>query len=85
MAYYSEEPENKEKYEWMVRHTNSYWCPKKEFMRDVLYRMKYIGERLVTMCGTLDSRYCEECGNCKRYYFQTLKHIKETELEKGEI
>jgi len=84
MAYYSKEPENKEQYKWEVRHINSYWCPKKEFMRNVLHRIKTIGSRLVTMCGTLDSRYCEECGNCKRYYFQTLKHINETNLKKGE-
>jgi len=40
--------------------------------------MKTIGGRLVTICGTLDSRYCEDCGNCKTYYYQTIKHINET-------
>ena len=77
MAYYSEEPENKENYEWQVRHENSYWCPTKDFMKEVLKTMKEIGGRLVTMCGTLESRYCDECGNCKKYYLQTIRHIKE--------
>jgi len=78
MAYYSEEPKNIENYEWQVRHTNSYWCPKKEFIKKIINRMKTIGGRLVTICGTLDSRYCEDCGNCKTYYYQTIKHINET-------
>jgi hypothetical protein len=84
MAYYSEEPKNKENYEWQVRHTNSYWYPTKKFMKEVLKRMKKVGGRLVTMCGTLDSRYCEQCGNCKNYYLQTIKHMNETKEEENE-
>lgn len=64
-------------YEWKVRHINSYWCPKKEFMEVVLRRAKQIAGRMVTMCGTPDSNLCADCGNCELYYWQTVKHMKE--------
>ncbi len=64
-------------YIWKVRHINSYWCPTKEFMGYVLRRMKLVGGRLVTMCGTLDSNWCRDCRNCEDYYYQTVKHMKE--------
>lgn len=64
-------------YQWKVRHINSYWCPTREFMVYVLKRMKKMGGRLVTMCGTLDSNYCRDCRNCEIYYWQSLKHMKE--------
>ncbi|MCK4816202.1 hypothetical protein KA005_10575 [bacterium] len=66
-------------YEYKVRHVNSYWCPTKEFMVYVLKRMKRIGGRLVTICGTLDSNHCRDCRNCEMYYYQTVKHMKEME------
>jgi len=64
-------------YEYKVRHINSYWCPTKEFMSYVLKRMKRVGGRLVTMCGSVDSNWCRDCRNCEVYYWQTLKHMKE--------
>lgn len=64
-------------YQWRVRHINSYWCPTKEFMSYVLKGMKKIGGRLVTMCGTLGSAYCKDCGNCEIYYWRTMKHLDE--------
>jgi len=64
-------------YTWKVRHINSYWCPTSEYMRYVLKRMKNIGGRLVTMCGTPESGYCKDCGNCENYYWQTKKHLEE--------
>jgi len=67
-------------YTWKKRHINSYFCPTKDFMAYVLKRMKKIGGRLVTMCGTLDSPWCRDCGNCKRYYQETMKHLKEDNL-----
>lgn len=64
-------------YRWQKRHINSYWCPTREFKQYVLQRMKKIGGRLVTMCGTLDSNYCKDCMNCEIYYTQTIKHLQE--------
>jgi len=64
-------------YTWKVRHVNPYWCPTKEFMVYVVGRMKKIGGRLVTICGTPDSNYCRDCKNCEAYYYQTVKHMKE--------
>ena len=64
-------------YVWQVRHLNSYWCPTKQFKQYVLQRMKKIWGRLVTMCGTLDSNYCKDCGNCEIFYKQTMKHLQE--------
>lgn len=64
-------------YQYRVRHVNSYWCPTKEFMGYVLDRMKLVGGRLVTMCGTLDSNFCLDCGNCEAYYRITIKHLNE--------
>ena len=78
MAYYEGDPPDKENYEWKVRHINSYWCASKDFMFTILKREKAIGGRLVTMCGTLDSNLCKDCGNCETYYWQTIKHMKET-------
>lgn len=66
-------------YTWKVRHVNSYWCPTKEFIKYVLNRMKHIGGRLVTTCGTLDSNWCRDCHTCETHYWQTLKHTKEME------
>ena len=64
-------------YEWRVRNINSYFCPTKEFVVYVLQRMKGIGGRLVTKCGTLDSAFCRDCGNCAHYYKITKKHLNE--------
>jgi hypothetical protein len=64
-------------YTWRVRHVNSYWCPTKEFMNYILDRMKQIGGRLVTICGTPDSNYCRDCRNCEHFYFLTLRHLQE--------
>lgn len=73
MAYY-ENPPDEENYEWKVRHINSYWCAKREFIVKVVNMFK--GNRLVDMCGTLDSNYCRDCRNCETYYWQTLKRMK---------
>lgn len=72
MAYY-EDPPDKNNYEWKVRHINSYWCAKKEFILKVLEIFK--DNRFVTMCGTPDSNYCRDCKNCETYYWQTVKRL----------
>jgi hypothetical protein len=64
-------------YTWQKRHINSYYCATSEFMQYVTRRMKRIGGRLVTKCGTVDSRYCKDCQNCSTYYWQTRKHLQE--------
>lgn len=81
MAYYDHEPQvpadllfKGECYQWRVRHINSYWCPTKEFMRWVMYR--YAGNRLVSMCSSINSAYCRDCRNCESYYLQTIKRLK---------
>lgn len=66
-------------YTWKQRHINSYYCPTRNYMAYVLKRMKKVGGRLVTMCGTLDSPWCRDCGNCKRYYQETMKHLREVD------
>lgn len=62
-------------YEYKTRHTNSYHCATKNFMKYVLERMIKTAKRrhLVTMCGTLDSNYCRDCGNCETYYWRVVK------------
>ena len=77
MAYYNCEPSNKINYVWKKRHINSYWCPTPAFMREVLARMKKVGGRLVTMCGTPTSSWCKDCRNCETYYHQTVRYMKE--------
>lgn len=72
MAYYTHEPADKRKYEWKVRHINSYWCPKKDFMVEVLKREKEIGGDLVHACG-IETGYCKDCGNCERLYNQIME------------
>ena len=61
-------------YEWRVRHINSYWCPTRNFMCHVLNR--YAGNRLVSMCSSLNSGYCRNCRNCETYYLQTMKRLR---------
>ena len=76
MAYYDHEPhvpaDMREAvggpcYEWKVRHINAYWCPTKAFMQWVLKR--YQDNRLVAMCGSVDSGYCRNCRNCETYLY----------------
>ena len=82
MAYYDHEPAVPpevraavgECYEWKVRHINSYWCPTKDFMRYVMKR--YRDNRLVAMCGSIESGYCRNCRNCETYYLQTMKRLR---------
>lgn len=88
MAYYTERPKVNENevnefganltaeqcYEWKVRHINSYWCATTAFMRVVMDR--YLDNRLVTMCGSIESGYCRDCCNCGTYYLQTQKRLR---------
>jgi hypothetical protein len=79
MAYYSQDPPNVEEYYvWKKRHLNSYWCATPEFMECVTNVMKSMGGRLVTMCGTAESNFCKDCGNCEHYYWLTMKHMRES-------
>lgn len=71
MAYYDNPPANLELYEWKVRHTNEYWCPRPAFINSV--RLRYANNRLVSNCES----YCKTCLNCETYYVQTIKRMKE--------
>ena len=82
MAYYDKEPEHVENYIWKKRHINSYWCPTKEFMQEVLIKAKRIGGRNVVLCSDLDAYQCVDCKNCETYYYQTIKHMKEIGYER---
>lgn len=74
MAYYDDNAvPDKNNYEWKIRHINSYWCPTYNFKEKV---MKKFGGELVTMCGTLDSNYCKDCGNCERFYYMYMRKHK---------
>jgi hypothetical protein len=83
MSYYDAEPKVPERilslvggpcYEWRVRHINSYWCPTKPFM--LLVMSRYATDRLVSMCGSINSAYCRDCRNCETYYLQTMKRLR---------
>lgn len=76
MAYYDTKPFNEGHYVWKKRHINSYWCPTREFMQNVLTYHQGAAGRLVTMCGTLDSNWCRDCRNCETYYWQTLRYMR---------
>jgi hypothetical protein len=86
MAYYDRKPtvsvevQNDiggpdECYEWRVRHINSYYCPTKLFMRYVMSR--YRDNRLVSMCGSIESSYCRACRNCETHYLQAMKRLRD--------
>lgn len=62
-------------YEYKKHIINSCWMPSKNFKFFVLYKMKKIAGRMVSLCGTLDSNLCKDCKNCETYYWQTLKHM----------
>ena len=82
MAYYDHVPTVLEQvarpwrscYKWKVRHINSYHCPTKTFMRYVMSR--YRDNRLVSMCGSIESSYCRPCRNCETHYLQTMKRLR---------
>jgi hypothetical protein len=62
-------------YQWKVRHINSYWCPTAYFQKQVMNFLSPINPRLVNMCGTFDSIWCKDCGNCEHYYWITKKQM----------
>jgi len=71
MRYYDKEPENNNgKFEFKKHILNSYWCPTREFMEEIIN--KYQNNDLVTTCGTLESAYCKDCGNCEKYYLKKI-------------
>ena len=83
MSYYDHEPKapapllanlREAAYTWRVRHINSYWCPTKAFMRFVMDCYK--SNRLVSMCGSIDTPYCRACHNCETRYHQTVKQLR---------
>ena len=83
MAYYDHVPTVLEQvatavggpcYEWKVRHINSYHCPTKAFMRYVMSH--YRDNRLVSMCGSIQSSYCRACRNCETHYLQAMKRLR---------
>jgi hypothetical protein len=80
LAYYEEviPAEHKDKYQWQVRHINSYWCPIKSWKMEIVSSLKKIGGRLVSLCGSEDSNFCKNCHNCESYYWQTIKNMSET-------
>jgi hypothetical protein len=71
MSYYTHCPDET-LYEWKVRHINSYWCPKKSFMVEVLKREKEIGGDFVYACG-IETGYCKDCHNCSNLYFRKMR------------
>ena len=86
MAYYTYKPidngielglNNPECYSYKKRVVHSYYCATSEFIKYVLKREKKIGERLVTICGTIDDFKCKICRICESYYWQTVKNMKE--------
>lgn len=85
MAYYDMKPpttpDEASWYAWRKRHINEYWCPTREFKLHVLTFMRghlsRAAMRLLTMCGTLDSNYCKDCGNCEHHYWITKRLLAE--------
>jgi len=71
-------------YVWKKRTINSYWCPTQEYIRQCTQHMKKFGGRLVTICGTYDGAKCADCRNCETFYWQTKRHLEETEVIVGE-
>ncbi len=75
-------------YEYKTRHINKYWCPTREMKIRTMKSLNAEHNRLLTMCGTFDSNYCKDCGNCESYYWITrrrldaIKDIKD--VNKGE-
>jgi hypothetical protein len=42
-------------------------------MRYVMKR--YVDNRLVSMCGSIDVGYCRACRNCETYFWQAKKRM----------
>jgi len=74
MRYYDQEPiGNDNQFEFKKHILNSYWCPTKDFMKEIID--KYEDNELVTTCGTLESSYCKDCGNCEKYYLEKVGEV----------
>ncbi len=59
-------------YEKKKNVTNPYFMIKKQKRQEVLdsFIKRFYG---VLQCGTYESAYCKDCGNCERFYYITLK------------
>ncbi len=83
MRYYDNPPHHTGEYEWKKHILNSYWCPTKSFMYNVLSATKnFVDRRLITMCGTLDSSFCKDCRNCETFYWQTHRNLLFQKMKK---
>ena len=65
-------------FEYGVTHKNKYWKPTRVFKEYAIkYIRQFIGSRMISMCGTLDSNLCKDCRLCEYYYWITKKRLSE--------
>lgn len=70
MHYYENPPDTKN-YEFRKHIKNDCWCPTRSFIAAVFIIAWYLATRgEITMCGTFESSFCRDCGNCERFYHQ---------------
>jgi len=62
-------------YEWKVRHINSYWCPTPGMIKAYVRRY-FTVNHMTYLCGTADSGWCKDCGNCELFYRLTMKDME---------
>lgn len=84
MRYYDKKPDMQQAviqygldperiYIWKQHIINAYWCPTHEFIKETMSLFK--NNRLVSLCGSLESSFCKDCLNCETYYWQALKRM----------
>jgi hypothetical protein len=55
-------------FEWTHHVLSDYWMLRKEHRASIMKVWK--DNPLVRQCGTLESSYCKDCGNCYNLYWE---------------
>lgn len=78
MRYYSKEAMPRVQhaaYEKKTHVLNSYYCPTKEFIQDVLKHFHKVELYGINMCGSIESSLCKDCMLCEHFYRATKKRM----------
>ena len=59
-------------YECKKNVTNPYFMIRKASRKEIIIEFRR-NHKNVFQCGTYESSYCKDCGNCERFYYITLK------------
>jgi hypothetical protein len=74
--------EFRHEYELRIHVFNQYYCLKKEAQQDIVDIYK-TPTNMISMCGTLESSFCKDCGRCEWAYNRFMGRINFSEAVKA--